>query len=216
MSDVFLVSYSPVILIETGKSAEQNQSKRRIIIMKKTRLFLVITIACVMLSFLTACSKTAGQSSVTKETIFDFYNKVQMDQTKAQVDATLAVEGTESAMLKNSFTYSDPETGYGVSVLYGDKNTVTSKTLFYSDRKELAFLCVKKVTQDQADKITEGMTYDEVKTALGGDGIEISTTQIPFDGNKLSSIFIWVNPDGSIIQIVFGTDGTSDNAIFFE
>ena len=139
-----------------------------------------------------------------------------MDQTKAQVEAALAVAGTESSMLKNSFSYSDPDTGYGVSVLYGDKDTVTSKTLIYSDRKDLAFLCTKKVTQDQADKITDGMTYDQVKTALGGDGIETSSTQIVFEGNKLSSIFIWVNPDGSMIQVVFGTDGTSNDATFFE
>jgi len=183
--------------------------------MQKRRIFSLIAMIGLVISLSAACS-TGSRSKVSKETVFDFYNKVQMDQTKAQVDAVLGVAGKAGTQLANSFTYTDPNTGYGVSVVYGDKNTVTSKTLFYLNREDLAFLFSKKVTQAQADKITKGMTYDQIKTLLGVDGIEVSSTQIPFNDNKLSSINIWVNPDGSMIQVVLGTDGTSNDAIFFD
>jgi len=191
--------------------------------MSKLRTLALIT-AVVLIAVLTAaCSKsigttqstTAKQSSITKDVIFDFYNKVQIDQTKEQVDAELGVAGSAIAQLKNSYSYTNADTGYGVSVILSDANKVSSKTVIYTERKELAVLFNKTVTQAQSDTIKKGMTYDQIKGILGEDGIEVSTTQIPFNDNKLSSIRIWVNEDGSMIQIVFGTDGTSNDAMFY-
>ena len=192
--------------------------------MSKLRTLALIT-AVVLIAVLTAaCSKsigttqstTAKQSSITKDVIFDFYNKVQIDQTKEQVDAELGVAGSAIAQLKNSYSYTNADTGYGVSVILSDANKVSSKTVIYTERKELAVLFNKTVTQAQSDTIKKGMTYDQIKGILGEDGIEVSTTQIPFNDNKLSSIRIWVNEDGSMIQIVFGTDGTSNDAMFYD
>ncbi|HEY5555524.1 hypothetical protein [Acetobacterium sp.] len=183
-------------------------------------LALMVTMVS-LLVLISGCSGNTGstdqtnQTKLSKETVFDFYNKVQLDQTKDQVDAELGVVPTESSQLKNSFTYTDENTGFGVSVLFNENNQAASKTLFYPVREELAFLTSKPVTQEQADKITDGLTYDQVKSLLGGEGIEVSTTQIPFDNNKLSSIRIWVNSDGSMIQTVFGTDGMTNNTMFF-
>lgn len=187
---------------------------------------LALIMAVVLIAVLTAaCSKNTGttqsttakqSSSISKDVIFDFYNKVQIDQTKEQADAEIGIAGKESTQLKNSYSYTSEDTGYGVSVIFSDANKATSKTLFYSDRKELAGLFNKTVTQAQSDTIKKGMTYEQIKSILGEDGIEVSTTQISFDNNKLSSICIWVNEDGSMIQIVFGTDGTSNDAMFFD
>ncbi|MEI6602421.1 MAG: hypothetical protein WCL54_02930 [Clostridia bacterium] len=156
------------------------------------------------------------QGGTTKETVFDFYNKVSIGQAKAKVDTALGVKGTESTMLKNSFTYVDQNTSFGVSVLFNDKNNATAKTLIYPVNEALAFLTVAPVTQALSDQIKAGMTYDAVKALLGGEGTEINQTQIPFNDNKISVIRIWVNADGSKIQSVFGTDGLSDNAMFFK
>jgi len=161
-------------------------------------------------------SSSGSQSSGSKETVFEFYDKVQLDQTKAQIDAELGVTPTESTQMKNIFVYVNEDTGFGVSVMFNENGLATSKTLFYPTAEELAFLTTKAVTQEQADKIADGTSYEEVKTALGGDGIETSATQIPFDDNKISTIRIWVNKDGSMIQAVFGTDGTTNNVMFFD
>lgn len=155
------------------------------------------------------------EENISEETVFDFYNRVEIGQTKDQVDAELVVVPTESAMLENAYIYTDENTGYGVSVIYNENSQITSKTLFYPEIKDLAFLFSTEVTQEQADRITDGMTYDEVKSLLGEDGIEINATQIPFENNMLSFIRIWVNEDGSMIQVVFGTDGTVNNSMFF-
>ena len=108
------------------------------------------------------------------------------------------------------------ETSYGVSVLFDDKDKIMSKTLIASDYKELGFLFDKKFTQEQADKIKKGMSYDDVKKLLGCDGVETSQTQISFADNKIAKICIWVNKDGSKIQDVIGTDGTANDASFFD
>ncbi|MEI6579639.1 MAG: hypothetical protein WCN92_09285, partial [Eubacteriales bacterium] len=167
--------------------------------MSKLRTLAIIMVVVLIAVLTAACSKNTGttqpttvkqSSSISKDVIFDFYNKVQIDQTKEQVVAELGVAGKESTQLKNSFSYTNADTGYGVSVIFSDANKATSKTLIYSDRKELAGLFNKTVTQAQSDTIKKGMTYDQIKSILGEDGVEISTTQIPFDNNKLSSIRI--------------------------
>jgi len=192
--------------------------------MKKLKSCLVLGIGMLLVLVLAGCGggsstgsgDSAGQSGVSKETVFEFYDKVQLDQTKAQVDAELAVTPTESTQMENIFVYVNEETGFGVSVLFNENGLATSKTLFYPTAEDLAFLTVKAVTQEQADKIVDGSSYEDVKTALGGDGIETSATQIPFDDNKVSYIRLWVNQDGSMIQAVFLTDGTTSNVMYFD
>lgn len=193
--------------------------------MKKLKSCLVLGIGMLLVLVLAGCGGSssstgsggsAGQSGVSKETVFEFYDKVQLDQTKAQVDAELAVTPTESTQMENIFVYVNEETGFGVSVLFNENGLATSKTLFYPTAEDLAFLTAKAVTQEQADKIADGSSYEDVKTALGGDGIETSATQIPFDDNKVSYIRLWVNQDGSMIQAVFLTDGTTNNVMFFD
>lgn len=161
-------------------------------------------------------ASSGSQTSSSKQTVFNFYDQVQMNQTKAQVDAELRVTPTESTQLKNVLNYTDEKTGFGVSVLFNENGTVTSKTLLYANRKDIAFLTNKPVTQEQANKISDGMSDDEVKAILGEEGTEINATQIPFADNQISYIRVWVNDDESMIQIVFGTDGTVSNVMFFE
>lgn len=191
--------------------------------MKKIKMLSFLTIALLFVLALSGCSggnnnssNSSGQTSGSKEKVFEFYDKVQMDQPQAEVDAALGVVPKADTQLKNAYTYTNEETGFGVSVLFSENGVVTSKTLFYPNAEDLAFLTPKAATQEQADKIADGSTYDAVKTLLGEDGIETSATQIPFDNNKVSTIRIWVNKDGSMLQAVFGTDGTTNNVMFFD
>lgn len=190
--------------------------------MKKVKLFSMVIISLLLVLTVAGCGGNSGgsssgsQSSSSKETVFEFYDKVQLDQTKEQIDAELGVTPTESTQMENIFVYVNEDTGYGVSVLFNENGLATSKTLFYPTAEELAFLTAKAVTQEQADSIPDGATYEEVKTILGEDGIETSATQIPFDDNKVSYIKIWVNKDGSMLQAVFLTDGTTSNVMFFD
>lgn len=191
--------------------------------MNKFKLCLVMVITMILMTVLVGCGSnknsgsTAGQSNVSKDTVYEFYDKVQFDQTKEQVDAELGVTATESSQMENSFTYVNEDTSFGVSVLYDENRLVTSKTLFYSTTEELAFLTTKAVTKEQAESIPEGATYDEVKNILGGEGTETSATQvIPFENDKVSYIRVWINQDGTMLQAVFLPDGTTNNIMFFD
>lgn len=190
--------------------------------MQKVKLLAMAIIGMLLVITVAGCggnkegSSSGSQSSGSRETVFEFYDKVQLDQTKEQVDAELGVTPSESRQMENIFVYVNEDTGFGVSVLFNEAGLATSKTLFYPTVEELAFLTTKKVTEEQADSIPDGATYDDVKSILGGDGIETSATQIPFEDNKVSYIRIWVNPDGSMLQTVFLTDGTTSDAMFYD
>jgi hypothetical protein len=179
-------------------------------------VFVILISPMVLAGCNSSVSSSGNQTSISKQTVFNFYDKVQMAQTKEQVDSELGVVPTESTQLKNVFNYTDEETSFGVSVLFNENGTVMSKTLLYSNRKDIAFLTNKAVTQEQADKIKNGANYEEVKTILGAEGTEINATQIPFEDNKESYIRVWVNDDESMVQVVFGTDGTVNSVMFFE
>ena len=191
--------------------------------MNKLKLYLVMGMGIKLLLVLVGCGgntksgSTVSQPNVSRDAVYEFYDKVQFDQTKEQVDAILGVIPTESTQLKNSFTYVNEDTSFGVSVLFDEENGLaTSKTLFYSMTEDLAFLTKKAVTEELAESIPNGSTYDEVKNILGGEGTETSATQIPFEDNKVSYIRIWVNQDGTMLQTVFLTDGTTNNVMFFD
>lgn len=161
-------------------------------------------------------SSNEKSSGVSKETVFEFYNKVEIGMTKEKVDSALGVSGKHSSQLGGLFDYLSEKTGYGVSVLFDDKNSVMAKTLLYPDREDIAPLFTKKFTQEQSDNIKDGMSYDDVKKLVGEDGAEINETQIAFDDNKSSYIYIWVNDDDTMLQVTFGTDGKSNGSMFFD
>ncbi|PKM60447.1 MAG: hypothetical protein CVU99_08105 [Firmicutes bacterium HGW-Firmicutes-4] len=197
-------------------------TKEEVFRMNKLKLFWGMVITLAFMLVLAGCSgdstnssSTAGRSNVSRDTVYEFYDKVKLNQTKEQVDAELGVTPTESSQLKNSFTYVNEDTSFGVSVLFDENGLATSKTLFYSMTEDLAFLTTKTVTKEQAESIPNGATYDEVKNILGGEGTETSATQIPFEDNKVSYIRVWVNQDGTMLQAVFLTDGTTNNVMYF-
>lgn len=196
--------------------------------MKKMKWLFGLAVIALMALALTGCGGTgssssenssggSAQSSGSKEAVYEFYNKVQLDQTKEQIDATLGVEPRQSSQLETCYGYVNQDTSFGVDVVYDENGKAMSKTLTYPNREDIAFMTQKPVTQEQADQITDGMSYDAVKTLLGGDGIETSVTEIPFADNQLSYIRVWVNKDESMLQVVFGTDGTvAGNSMFFD
>lgn len=163
-------------------------------------------------------SDSGGDSSDTTQTAGDpyaLYNQVQMGQTKEQVDATLGVKPEELASF--SYIYTDKD-GYGVAVGYSD---ILSKTntpvvitkMIYGTKATLYMNAVGKkneVTDDQVAKITEGMTYAEVKAILGSDGIESSAAD-NFDGT-LKITRLWLK-DGVISGVAVNFHGADDNGI---
>ena len=197
--------------------------------MFKNKNFLVFTLISALITIsLTACSSSGGSASTAssnnkstqnKDKVFEMYNKVKLGMTKDEVDAVMTVKPTAETnqyAVKNTFNYEDMNTGYGVSILYNDKNQAFSKTAIYGSHAVIAPFCAKPVTEAQADKITKDMAYQDVIKVLGGEGIECSNTGNEKDCVSIGVIRRWANSNGSCIQIVFSKDDKAGNVLFFK
>lgn len=190
---------------------------------KKSGILLSGLMLFVLLFSITGCSSNSSEkaantskSSVSKESIFALYNKVDLNQNKTQIDAVLGSAGEATKSYDKCFNYMDKNHEYGVDVVYDDQQQAISKTVIYPTHADIAPFTSKAVTEEQADKLKKGMSYDEAKTILGGEGVEVSATEIAFENNQLSHIYRWANKDGSCIQIVKLVNGTIGDANYFE
>ena len=195
---------------------------------KNKNLLVLALISVLMTISFTACSSSGGSASTSssnnkstqnKDKVFEMYNKVKLGMTKDQVDAVMTVKPTAETTqyaYKNTFNYEDMDSGYGVTVLYNDKNQAFSRTAIYGSHAVLAPFCAKPVTEEQADKIKKDMAYQDVIKVLGGEGIECSNTGNEKDCVSIGVIRRWANSDGSCMQIVFSKDDKAGNVLFFK
>jgi len=145
--------------------------------------------------------------------LYDFYNKVAINQTKAEVDKTLGVEPVMDT--DGSYRYYDESTGYTVNVFYSAGGLVTTKVLIVVEGGgDWIKLSTATVNESQVPKITEGMNYDEVKNILGGDGLELAAMIYPGTNDKIVYTLVWVNPDFSSLSVTF--DGETGKVLFSE
>ncbi|KNZ40404.1 hypothetical protein [Acetobacterium bakii] len=160
-----------------------------------------------------------GQSktkTVTQETSgidpFNFYSKVELDQTKDEVASELGGAAEETS---GAYTYVDAETGYGVTVSYGADNLVALKSLYMPVDNDFASYSNASVTEDQAASITEGMTYDEAKKILGDGGLEIVCGANPEEKDKPIYAIAWINDDATSINLTLvGFEGIVYDATY--
>jgi hypothetical protein len=151
-----------------------------------------------------------------KQLIFDFYNKVQMDQARKDIEKTLAV--TSEIDEDGLHTYIDLNTGYGVFIHYNVYGKVTLKGIASPDGgNELIALSNVTVSKDQLANIKKGMTYEWLRFLLGGEGIEVVCAANPLDKEKPLCGMAWINPDGTAITVQLdGFKGTVYSAKYRE
>ena len=139
------------------------------------------------------------------QSFYNFYNKVAVNQTKAEVDSALGVAPTVDE--DGSYLYYDASTGYSVNVFYSASNLVTTKLLIAPEGGgDWIKLSTATVSENQVQKIEEGMTYQAVKDILGGDGLEMVSMLYPGTTNTVIYGLIWINPDFSSITVSFDRD----------
>ncbi len=166
-----------------------------------------------ILLFLTGCNQ-AGANKDSEIDPYNFYNQVELGVLKEDVDAVLGVEADEE---EGAYIYSDAKSGFGVEVVYDFNNSVTMKTLYHDNEKEIMNLSDASVDQSLNDSLAEGMTYQEVKALLGSDGAEIIQVMNPADPNKAIHVIIWFNSDQTGIYASFlGDKGNLINAVYYE
>ncbi len=198
-------------------------------ILSKKRLLIGFVLLC-SLVLLTACGQTAGEKGSTDQSadqtektisttdkVSDFFNKVKIGQTKEEVDAALGV--TPTSPIEGAFDYVD-ENGNGVTVIFmerslgdGSPKVALSKKLIGTEKYLIEATDDQRITEEQAEKITEGMTYDEVKSILGQDGIVVSEAE--GSGGAITTERYWIKPGmASILSVTFAGPAGSDLSTF--
>lgn len=198
-------------------------------ILSKRRVLIGFVLLCTLV-LLTACGQPAGDKGGTDkatnqndekvssvENVSDFFNKVQIGQTKAEVDAALGV--TPTSPIEGAFDYVD-ENGNGVTIIFmerslgdGSPKVALSKKLIGSEKYITEATDDQRITEAQAEKIVEGMTYDEVKTILGQEGIVVSEAE--GTAGAITTERYWVKPGiASMLSVTFAGSGGSDLSTF--
>ncbi|WKY48812.1 hypothetical protein Q5O24_05705 [Eubacteriaceae bacterium ES3] len=158
-------------------------------------IFLLLMLSLLLLS---GCNQSTGGSILSDP--FNFYNMVELGESKEQVESSLGVTGVLS---DGTYQYVDEETGFGVMVVYDSGDTVEMKTLYNADETKIMELSDASVTEDQGSSITEGMSYDKVVELLGTEGVEIIQMVNPSDIDKPIHMMIWFNDDNSGLYVTF-------------
>lgn len=162
------------------------------------------------------CVSFYENNDADEQLIFDFYNKVQMDQVRKDVEDALAV--TSEVDEDGLHTYIDRDTGYGVFIHYNVYGKVTLKGIATpNSESELIALSNVTVSKDQLANIKKGMTYEWLRFLLGGEGIEVVCAANPLDQEKPLCGMAWINPDGTAITVQLdGFKGTVYSAKYRE
>lgn len=203
---------------------------------KLGQLMLMLIVVLGLLTLVTGCvlngldksddndTKTTTDNEATSEVspipkigqnqpFYNFYNKVAINQTKDEVAAALGVEPVMDT--DSSYTYNDPATGFGVNVIYSASGLVTTKILMAPvGGGDWIKLSTAIVTESQVSSIVEGMTYAEVKSILGGDGLELGAMIYPGSKEDVIYTLMWMNPDFSSISVAF--DGKTGKVLMAE
>lgn len=139
------------------------------------------------------------------QAFYDFYHQVAINQTKAEVNTALGVEPFIDA--DGTHTYTDPATDYALNVVYSDSDVVTMKILIPPVGGDDWFnQNTANVSESQVPSILEDMTYEEVKTILGSDGLEMGVMAYPGSPDQVIYLLFWFNPDLSSIAVTFDSD----------
>ncbi|WKY48219.1 hypothetical protein Q5O24_02485 [Eubacteriaceae bacterium ES3] len=141
---------------------------------------------------------------------YSFYNQIGLLMSKEAVNARLGMEPIMEA--DGAFHYTDISTGYSVVVYFNVNDQVVLKALIPPiGGGDWIKLCKARVTEDQVEGITEGMSYQEVKDYLGGEGLlRIEMIQSGSADHEVYGL-VWMNQDSSYILVSF--DGVTGKVI---
>lgn len=139
---------------------------------------------------------TTNPATAAARQALKFYHSVTLDQPRTQVETILGVSGEDQP--DGQVAYRDPDSGYGVTISYGEEQVVFAKRLIPTVlATELAALNPLPVTDKQAYRMAVGMPFYEVQEVMGSDGIEISLSKLEPGSTKQVTGQGWFNPDGS-------------------
>lgn len=154
--------------------------------------------------------------AINNDPIYNFYNKVHLDKTKADTEKLLGVKAEKDA--DEIYNYIDSSTGYGVFISYDENDQVEMKGIFMPEGpKKLIALSGARVREEELESIQKDMTYDEVVSILGAGAVEIIASRNPTNPDNNYYAIGWINEDESLLLVYFvGFKGVVESAEFLQ
>lgn len=151
-------------------------------------------------------SKKSSSSADSTKIDADKFKQIQNGMTYDQVKQIIGSDGTEQSTTEVSGIttkiYEWEADGFGAATVTFEDDKVVNKAQFGVGDKSSV-----QVTMDQYNQVQTGMTYDQVKQIMGGDGELTSDTKV---AGHTAQLYTWYGKSaGSNATITF-TDGAVD------
>jgi outer membrane protein assembly factor BamE (lipoprotein component of BamABCDE complex) len=148
--------------------------------------------------------KSSSDSSDDTKINADKFKKIENGMSYEQVKQIIGSDGTEQTTNQvgdiTTTIYEWKSDGFGVANVTFQNDQVVNKAQFGVNDQSAA-----KATMDKYNQVQTGMTYDQVKDIMGGDGELQSDTKI---SGHTSQLYNWTGESvGSSASITF-TDGS--------
>ena len=140
-----------------------------------------------------------GTEAKAGEVTYENYLKIKLDSTYDDVKSILG-EGRKTATNSpDVFSYNWGESGKTINIQI-NKGKVEAKT------QTMLGKTTSSLTEDQFNKVTKGMSFDQVVSILGPDYQESSYKK---SANAVRRVVTWMRPDSTNVTI-----GLEDNKVF--
>jgi hypothetical protein len=150
-----------------------------------------------------ATDTSSSDSGSSADLSIDKFNKIELDMDYDQVKGIMGSDGDETSSSKSGSYESKSYQWKGdkfasVNVRFQNGKLVSKSQANLTERNGTA-----ELTQDKFNKVNTGMSYDEVKAALGSDG---EMSRISKIGNSTSTSYTWKGPKYERVFATFKDD----------
>ncbi len=138
----------------------------------------------------------------TKEELYSLYNAVNRGMTRSEAEAKFG-EGKTSLDDygdEKFTTYFNEKKSAGVSLAYDEDGKVTSKTLYFNNKRNLIPFS-GRFDDNDINYIKTDMSISAAKEKIGSEPLELSVTFLDDGPSSTRRIYCWYNEDSSSFMV---------------
>ena len=140
-----------------------------------------------------------------RDAVYEWYNQVNIGDKLEDLKATYGEPVIETDANGDTYIWTN-EQGYGFAAVFFPGNTLRAKVVYYDDLRQFKEL---SGADNLANFATLKTSHDFTMAclALGGKPCELAAiAEDQSAGTAVQRVFLWVDKNGSNIQILFGAD----------
>ena len=140
-----------------------------------------------------------------RDAVYEWYNQVEVGATLEELKAAYGEPTVETDMNGDTYFWVNDQ-GYGFAGVFFSSGVLRAKALYYEDMRQLKDL---SKANNLANFATLQTSHDFTMAciALGGKPCEImAIAEDDSASPEVQRVFVWLDENGSNIQILFGAD----------